>query len=245
MRRIAFAVAVVAILASGAGSALGGGSWFDPVKDRYEPGDEATLVGYTGGGAYGWIEDGPFFGYLVGTDQFGTPDSGSELREPLGELELTETDHGGYAQLRAAITFTVPADLEPGTYGFDYCNAACDERLGDLVGGVVYVGVDPEYDIKRSWPADDPEWVHVGASETAVPDDQTEGWVSDAAATTTSAGPTTTEVDVVAAPSAEPDEGAGVSTMLALAIPVVVVAALLALIGRRDPELLKRWAGRD
>lgn len=88
------------------------------------------------------------------------------VRLALGELELEETDRGGYLRLRAAITFTVPDDLAPGVYGFDYCNADCSERLGDLIGGIVYVGVDPEFPVSREWPLDDPEVANLDESAT-------------------------------------------------------------------------------
>jgi len=125
-----------------------GGSWFRPVKDRSEPGEPVTLVGYTGGGTLGGVEDGPFDGYLV------TPDG---ARLPVGRLDVRETGQGGYLTLRASITFTLPADLGPGVYEFHYCNAACDEGLGDIIGGEVFVGVDPSYPVSREWALDDPE----------------------------------------------------------------------------------------
>jgi hypothetical protein len=44
---------------------MAGGSWLTPVRDRYEPGEVVTLVGYVGpGGTLGSVEDGPFFAYL-------------------------------------------------------------------------------------------------------------------------------------------------------------------------------------
>jgi len=151
----AVVVAVSAVLAS-VGPVSAGGSWFTPVEDRYEAGEEATMVGYTGGGDYGWVEDGPFFGFLVDSN-----DNGEMVidgpRRPLGEIELEDTGDGGYLRLRASITFTVPADLEPGVYWLDYCNADCTQRLGDLIGGIVHVGADPAFEVSREWPLDDPE----------------------------------------------------------------------------------------
>jgi hypothetical protein len=148
-------VLVLAVVA-GAVPASAGGSWFTPVEDRYEPGEEATMVGYTGGGAYGWVDDGPFFGFLVDSN-----DNGEMVvdgpRRPLGEIELEDTGEGGYLRLRASITFTIPADIEPGMYWLDYCNADCSERLGDLIGGIIHVGVDPEFAVSREWSLDDPE----------------------------------------------------------------------------------------
>ncbi len=45
-----------------------GGSHLSPVRDRYEVGDVATLVAYTSGGQLGWVQDGPFYAYLVGEE---------------------------------------------------------------------------------------------------------------------------------------------------------------------------------
>ncbi|NNC81886.1 MAG: hypothetical protein HKN94_17220 [Acidimicrobiales bacterium] len=158
----AAALVVVVVLLGFASPAIAGGSWFDPVKDRYEPGEQATLVGYTGGGAYGWIEDGPYFGFLMeSADEGGAVADG--IRLPLGEIVLEETGRGGYLRLRASISFQIPSDLEPALYQFDYCNADCSARLGDLIGGAVWVGVDPEYPISREWPLDDPEVANLAA----------------------------------------------------------------------------------
>jgi hypothetical protein len=123
-----------------------------PVKDRYEPGEEVTLIGYTGSG---WADDGPFFGYLVAPTEPGEPTPGSRL--PLGEIRVEATGRIGYLALRASITFTLPDDLVPGLYLFEHCNRDCTKQLGDLVGGAVHVGVDPEYPTQREWPLDDPE----------------------------------------------------------------------------------------
>ncbi len=147
---------VLAVLLATTSIAHAGGSWFSPAKDRYEPGESVTMVGYTGGGAYGWIEDGPFFGTLREADKDGTPIPDG-VTVAVGQLTLTETGRGGYLTLRASITFELPPDQPPGTYFFDYCNEQCDQRLGDLIGGYVYIGVDPTYPISREWPLDDPE----------------------------------------------------------------------------------------
>ena len=48
--RLAIVLVVVMVVGLGVSPPVAaGGSWFDPVKDRYEPGEEVTLVGYTGG----------------------------------------------------------------------------------------------------------------------------------------------------------------------------------------------------
>lgn len=154
--RAVLALTVFSILAMvGAPAAWAGGSWFDPIHDRYEPGDEVTLIGYTGGGTQGWVDDGPFFGYLVEADTDGSLIAGGQ-RTAVGEVIIEDTGRAGYLHLRASITFVLPADLAAGTYFFDYCNDGCAEKLGDLIGGYVYVGIDPNYPIYREWPLDDP-----------------------------------------------------------------------------------------
>ncbi len=160
----ALAASIVGL--AGRPAAAGGSSWFDSALDRYEAGQTVTMVGYTGGGQLGWIDDGPFFGYLrvdpAASDQY-LKAEGGELSPlltptdlPLGPLTLQLTGRGGYLSLRAAITFTLPAQLAPGSYGFLYCNDPCTTGLGDLIGGSVWVGADPHYPVARDWPSDDP-----------------------------------------------------------------------------------------
>lgn len=158
---------LVCVIVLGTAPASAGGSWFEPARDRYEPGEAATVVGYTGGGQLGWIEDGPFYAYLTPDPSGGARGGGlldtSDI--PLGLLLLQETGRGGYLSLRAAITFTVPPDLAPGEYGFAICNDPCTTGLGDFIGGSVWVGMDPPSPFDRSdWPADDPARMGAPAS---------------------------------------------------------------------------------
>lgn len=55
----------------------------------------------------------------------------------------------------------MPADLEAGPYTLRYCNDPCTGRLGDLVGGTVAIGVDPEPAVVRFWSLDEPEIARV------------------------------------------------------------------------------------
>ncbi|NNE73460.1 MAG: hypothetical protein HKN26_07345 [Acidimicrobiales bacterium] len=143
-----------------AAPALAGGSWFDPVRDRYEPGETATMVGYTGGGAYGWVEDGPFSAYIALADpEFGELPSSERIE--VGPIDLLETDAQGWLRLRASITFELPDDLLPGMYFMGYCNVDCTRQLGDLIGGNLYIGVDPPAPLTRQWPASEPELVNL------------------------------------------------------------------------------------
>lgn len=137
--------------------ASAGGSWMDPVKDRYEPGDQVTMVGYTGGGAYGWVEDGPFFAHVQRANATSGEFDADAPRHDIGELEVLSTGDGGYLNLRVSVTFEMPADAEPGLYLLNYCNADCSELLGHLIGGRFWIGVDPDYPPSREWALDDPE----------------------------------------------------------------------------------------
>lgn len=165
--------ALLAVALTSVGPAQAGGSWFYPVLDRYEPGDRVTLVGYSGGGTQGWVDDAPFFGYLVGRvdDDWHLVDRGVAPL-PLGEIDLAKTNHGGYLSYRAAISFDLPADSAPGLYRFDYCNNPVDGcgpedvRFGDLIGGHIHVGVDPTYDISREWAPDEPEIANLSPGTT-------------------------------------------------------------------------------
>jgi hypothetical protein len=161
-RAAACAAAAAALwMVAGATPAAAGGSFLAPVRDTYQPGEVATLVGYVGRGAYGWVDEGPFNAYL----QAGEPVPMSEVRAdqgiPLGPLTVGETGRSGWVDLRVTISFTLPDVLAPGAYQVLYCNAACvpGTGLGDLVGGHLWVGVDPPSGrpVVREWPLDEPE----------------------------------------------------------------------------------------
>lgn len=147
------ALAAVAMLAD---PAAAGGSWLRPVRDRYEPGEIVALVGYAGpSGSQGSIEDGPFFAYLrrldaaVGapTDLPLAPFSPQPTDLRLGQLAVEPTGRTDYAAYRVSIQFRFPTDLPVGRYAVSYCNATCTKGLTDLIGGVIFVGVDPDLDI--------------------------------------------------------------------------------------------------
>lgn len=114
----------------------------------------ATLVGYTSGGQLGWVEDGPFFAYLVAGDIT----LWAEHRLPtdhvaLGPLSIQARGRA----LRVSISFPVPHHLAAGLYTVTYCNDPCTTGLGDLIGGSVAVGVDPPREVQREWFLDEPE----------------------------------------------------------------------------------------
>ena len=169
LRRVSFIVLSLATFVALAQPASAGGSPLYPVRDRYEPGDLVTFVGYTGGGQLGWLEDGPFYGYLLRpAGNTGSHEPGDSAL-PLGEMSITETGHGGWLAVRASISFTLPVDMAPGTYYFDYCSAGCVERLGDLTTGSIRVGVGPPNSgpITRQSPLDEPEIANL-APDTVV-----------------------------------------------------------------------------
>src|SRR5262245_43058867 len=177
-RRLAAGVLVAVVAASFAATVsvadapsagAGGGDWLQPVRDRYEPGQLATLVGYySGAGSFGSIDDGPFFAYLRRLTL--TPDAEPEstweqapftvrptdLR--LGAMKVADTGRGGSLEYRSELRFWLPAWLQSGTYAVMYCNASCTKGIGNLMGGSILVGVDPEYHPSyRSWPLDEPQ----------------------------------------------------------------------------------------
>jgi hypothetical protein len=155
-------LALIAV-AVAAEPAAAGGSWLAPVRDRYEPGDVVTLVGYVGpGGTLGSVDDGPFFAYLrrmdaahkAPTDLPIAPFSPQPSDLRLGQLVVEHTGRADYAAYHVSIQFPLPDDLPAGRYGVSYCNATCTKGLSDLIGGVVFVGRDPDGPIIR--PAEPP-----------------------------------------------------------------------------------------
>jgi hypothetical protein len=166
LRAGAVSALALATIAVAADPAAAGGSWLSPVRDRYEPGESVTLVGYVGpGGTLGSVEDGPFFAYLrrldvplsaptgLGTAPF-IPQS-SDV--PIGQLLVQDTGRPGHLAYRVSIQFRLPHGLPVGRYGAIYCNSTCTKGLSDLVGGVVFVGREPDGPISRSWPPDELE----------------------------------------------------------------------------------------
>lgn len=107
--RVTVGVVVAMLIGLGVSTPVSaGGSWFDPVNDRHERGEEVTLVGYTGGGAYGWIDDGPFFGFFMDSTEAGDididgrrpalvgidPDHPISREWPLDDSEVANLDEG-------------------------------------------------------------------------------------------------------------------------------------------------------
>jgi hypothetical protein len=146
-----------------------GGSWLSPVEDRYEPGEQATIVGYAEGpeSTSGTLAGAPYFGYLRvdPTDAYrGMGEDDAHTTWPfihptdvrLGPVIIERAATEGWAGWRIALDFAVPKDLTPGAYEVVICNDPCTQGFGDVIGATVFVGVDPATPIVREWPFDEP-----------------------------------------------------------------------------------------
>jgi hypothetical protein len=163
----ALASAAVAVTA---GPAAAGGSWLSPVRDRYEPGEVVTLVGYASStGSQGTVQDGPFFAYLhrveaalsALNDLPVAPFTPHPTDLPLGQLVVEPTERADYTAYRVSIQFQLPSDLPVGRYAVSYCSATCTKGLTDLIGGVIFLRMDPDHPITREWPLHEREIVNL------------------------------------------------------------------------------------
>lgn len=142
MRRTLFAAVVAAFTVISIVPALAGGSWLDPSWERVEAGERIELSGFVSHGQLGWIEDGPFYTYLRG-DEYGQvldeSSGGIKTDVPLGVLHAEPRARG----VQVSTDFVLPTDIPPGEYWVLVCNEPCTTGLGDLIGGVIYVGIEP------------------------------------------------------------------------------------------------------
>jgi len=142
MRHIFMTICSAALVVFAAAPATAGGSWLEPSWERVEAGDHIELSGDVSTGQLGWTKDGPYFAYLVG-DEYGTTITegfgGAKTDVALGELAISA--NGNWAQ--ASIDFTLPAETPSGEYRVVVCNEPCKKGFGDLIGAVLYVGIDP------------------------------------------------------------------------------------------------------
>jgi hypothetical protein len=154
-------IALVVVLAAAIGltntrPASAKGSWLLPVKDRYEPGEVATLVAYTAGS----IPDRRAFrAYLRAAPQGATGNSALLPTDlPVGQLTVQESGHGGYLSLRVSLSFRIPQHLAPGEYELPYCDDPCTNAvIGDLTQWLINIGIPPRYPITRHWALDETE----------------------------------------------------------------------------------------
>lgn len=124
----------VLLLLAAVPTASAGGAWMRSDRDRHEAGEVATLVGYTGGHLPVDISQ-RFDAFLIVGEKW----------VPVGALQVEDTGRLGSDSIRVSISFGIPSDLPPGHYELRICGDPCSNwtSVGDIVGGVVDVGVDP------------------------------------------------------------------------------------------------------
>ncbi len=206
---------LVGLLSIWSPAAAGGGS-LAPVQDRYEPGQEATLVGYT----QGPVPDEPFYAYLRAVDD-GTLPALDDSGRYLGELVVQETTHRDYLRYRVSLSFAVPASLPAGLYEITYCDDPCTGQfLGDLVPSPVSIGVSPARPVVRMWAPEEPEIANLAPSALLVgPGYQTTAGALRAPPTTAAAPPPTAPAPVATIPPAADGDD------MALGLPIALVLA--------------------
>lgn len=157
-----------------------------PVRDRYEPGDEVTVVGYTRGCVPAAVKRStspglPLNGYLHRDpcDQLEPPEPDeppsmpcAAIRSepppdptsgiPLGPMTIEDTAHTARGK-RISLTFRLPDNLIPGAYLVEVCQYPCATDGNRAWSGYgwpspIYVGIDPPAGQRpiRAWPNDDP-----------------------------------------------------------------------------------------
>lgn len=138
-------VAIVLVWHAPAASAKGEGLL--PVRDRYEPGEVASLVGYT---------RGPLpttaFEAAIAKDMTGPA-------VQIGRLSMQATGNPDPSlAVRVSITFPLPHDLPPGTYSVGMRDESRTAfGINDLLWGVMFIGVDPPAPPSRRWAIEEPE----------------------------------------------------------------------------------------
>lgn len=151
-------VVAAVVLAATVGSWSGGADVLYPARDRYEPGQEVTVIGYTSEGDTTWRSAGPMYAWLWPFDEEEPVRLG-----PAEVLDRPELDPG--RPVRVSATFRLPADLTPGNHVVEVCDATCNAHVGWLFGGNLAVGAPPPDPVVRDWPLSDPaiRWLADGA----------------------------------------------------------------------------------
>ena len=210
---------LVGLMAIGSAPAAAGGGSLAPVQDRYEPGQEATFVGYT----QGPVPEDRFYAYLRPAGDGSLPALDDRARY-VGELAVRETTHRDYLRFRVSVTFVVPASLPAGQYEVTYCDDPCTgQLLGDLGPSPVSVGVSPARPVVRMWAPEEPEIANLAPGAVLVGP----GYQTTAGALR--APPTTTAVPLptvpAPAPAATAPAGAEDDGDMALGLPIALVLA--------------------
>lgn len=136
------AAGIAVLLLTIATAAAAEGSWLEPSTIRVEEGDTITLTGEVSSGQLGWVQQEPYFAYLSGAtygDTVAEGTGGFETEVPLGRLEI----EASASTARVTVEFELPRSVPPGEYWVTVCNRPCTTGLGDLIGSILYVGVDP------------------------------------------------------------------------------------------------------
>jgi hypothetical protein len=156
------------------------------VQDRFDPGDEVTVVGYTRGCVPAAVEtsmspERPLNGFLhrdpcdllepPGPDEPSSmacsmirneppPDPTGGI--PVGRFTVGDTVHAARGR-RISLTFRLPDDLAAGVYLVEICQDPCVTDGNRAWSGYgwptpIHVGVDPAAGERpvRAWPKDDP-----------------------------------------------------------------------------------------
>jgi hypothetical protein len=207
--------------------------------DRYDPGDEVTMLGYTEGCipdiAQPSAEGQPAIRAYLHPDPCAAattpycnprgvlPDDAT-IGTPLGQVALDPTDLGPRGQ-RMHLTFRLPADLAPGQYLVMFCQDPCDPLLEPDPYTFLYVGRGAANPNVHHWPLDEPAIADLPDDALLLGPDGEEITAAEARAIATT---TTSDEDDAAdrvelAPEAPDDGDSGLGP--ALWIPVVALAA--------------------
>jgi hypothetical protein len=247
---------VVAAVFSVAHSAAAAPSCLQSLRDRYEPGDEVTVVGYgcvreaSGSGAG---ENLVVFGYLhvmpdpcAGVDPtmscnpWGLFSEGPPVEPgigvPLGQVSLEESPHP-LRGLRASLTFRIPIDLAPGTYYIQTCGEPCvvDERAYPTWPWPLYIGVDPPTGEPRvhHWPLDDPAIDLLPGDALLLGPDGDEVTAAELRAEAANNGDRSERVETAPAPADEPrDDHTRLTLWIAAAALVLAAGWVVFRLGR-------------
>jgi len=212
---------LIGVLGVGIAPASAGGGHLAPVLERYEPGEEVKLVGYTGGP----VPDEPFYAYLRPVED-GTVPALDDSGRYVGELVVRETAHRDYLRYRISITFALPPALAAGQYEITYCDDPCTGQfLGDLVPSPLSIGVAPARPVVRLWAPEEPEIANLAPGAVLVgPGYQTTAGALRAPPTTVAAAPPATAAPAPA-PTALPSPATGDDSDMALGLPIALVLA--------------------
>jgi hypothetical protein len=160
---IGVGVAAVAGVGGAAPAGAGGGEPMSPVRDRYEPGQDVLFVGYTqaaqpqpatGGRYWAWLRVDPA-AHARAEAAGGLYVDPADIRLAPVVIDGPPLEVPDYGR-RASISFTLPDDVAPGHYALILCNDPCTEAPGYLIPEMLSVGVPPDYEVVRGWPATEP-----------------------------------------------------------------------------------------